>query len=39
LLFVACLEKVVPVRLSGILEDMADGHGFLLQQKDGYRLK
>jgi len=39
LLLDACLEKVVPVRLSGILEVMEDGHGFLLQQKDDYRLK
>ena len=35
----ACLEKVVPVRISGILEVMEDGHAFLLQEKDNYRLK
>jgi len=35
----ACLEKVVPVRISGILEVMQDGHAFLLQEKDNYRLK
>jgi transcription termination factor Rho len=39
LLLAACLEKVVPVRISGILEVMEDGHGFLLQEKDNYRLK
>jgi len=35
----SCLEKVVPVRISGILEVMQDGHAFLLQEKDNYRLK
>ena len=35
----ACLEKVVPVRISGILEVMEGGHAFLLQEKDNYRLK
>jgi transcription termination factor Rho len=35
----ACLEKVVPVRITGILEVMEGGHAFLLQEKDNYRLK
>ena len=39
LLLDACLEKIVPVTISGILEVMEDGHGFLLQEKDNYRLK
>jgi transcription termination factor Rho len=38
-LLAACLEKVVPVAVSGILEVMEDGHGFLLQEKDNYKLK
>ncbi len=39
LLFDACLEKVRPVELSSIIEVTEDGHGFLLQEKDNYRLK
>jgi transcription termination factor Rho len=39
LLLDACLKKVVPVRVSGILEVMDGGHGFLLAEKDNYRLK
>ena len=35
----SCLETKTPVRNSGILQVMEDGHGFLLQQKDDYRLK
>ena len=35
----SCLETKTPVRNSGILQVMEDGHGFLLQQKDNYRLK
>ena len=38
-LLAACLEKVVPVAVSGILEVMEDGHGFLLQEKDNYKLR
>ena len=38
-LLASCLEKKTPVRNSGILQVMEDGHGFLLQQKDDYRLK
>ena len=38
-LLTACLEKVVPVSVSGILQVMEDGHGFLLQEKENYRLK
>ena len=38
-LLAACLEKIVPVAVSGILEVMEDGHGFLLQEKDNYKLK
>ena len=38
-LLAACLEKVVPVSVSGILQVMEDGHGFLLQEKENYRLK
>ncbi len=34
-----CLELKRPVRVSGILEVMEDGHGFLLQEKENYRLK
>ena len=33
-----CLEKVVPVKFQN-LEVMQDGHAFLLQEKDNYRLK
>jgi len=35
----ACLKEEIPVELSGILQVMEDGHGFLLQQKEDYRLK
>lgn len=38
-LLAACLEKIVPVSVSGILQVMEDGHGFLLQEKDNYKLK
>ncbi len=38
-LLAACLEKVVPVSVSGILQVMEDGHGFLLQEKENYKLK
>ncbi|OUU36325.1 MAG: transcription termination factor Rho [Verrucomicrobia bacterium TMED56] len=38
-LFAKCLEIKIPVLVSGILQVMEDGHGFLLQQKDDYRLK
>lgn len=34
-----CLEEKTPVRFSGILQVMEDGHGFLLQQFEDYRLK
>ena len=34
-----CLEEKVAVLISGILQVMEDGHGFLLQEKDDYRLK
>jgi len=34
-----CLEEKVPVVVSGIIQVMEDGHGFLLQQRDNYRLK
>ena len=39
LLFEACLEKKQPVEISAILEVTEDGHGFLLQEKDNYRLR
>lgn len=35
----ACLESKTPVRLTGILQVMEDGHGFILQQKEDYRIK
>ena len=38
-LLAKCLENKIPVLVSGILQVMEDGHGFLLQQKDNYRLK
>lgn len=38
-LMAKCLEEKIPVLISGILQIMEDGHGFLLQQKDDYRLK
>ncbi|MBP52043.1 MAG: transcription termination factor Rho [Opitutae bacterium] len=34
-----CLVEKKPVRISGILQVMEDGHGFLLQQFEDYRLK
>ncbi|MEC8355597.1 MAG: transcription termination factor Rho [Verrucomicrobiota bacterium] len=34
-----CLEKKVPVQVTGIIQVMEDGHGFLLQEKENYRLK
>ena len=39
LLFDACLVKPVPVQVSAIIEVTEDGHGFLLHEKDNYRLK
>ncbi|MFL2913138.1 MAG: transcription termination factor Rho [Opitutales bacterium] len=39
LLFDACLAKPVPVQVSAIIEVTEDGHGFLLHEKDNYRLK
>ena len=35
----ACLKEVKKVSLSGIIQIMEDGHGFLLQEKEDYRLK
>ena len=35
----ACLKEVKKVLLSGIIQIMEDGHGFLLQEKEDYRLK
>ena len=35
----ACLEKKRAVSIAGIIQVMEDGHGFLLQEKDNYRLK
>ena len=34
-----CLEEKIPVVVSGIIQVMEDGHAFLLQQRDDYRLK
>ena len=39
LLFDACLVKKQPVEVSAIIEVTEEGHGFLLQEKDNYRLK
>ena len=39
LLLDCCLEQKVPVQVSGIIQVMEDGHGFLLQEKENYRLK
>jgi len=39
ILLAACLEEGMKVTLSGIIQIMEDGHGFLLQQKEDYRLK
>ena len=38
-LLAKCLEEKIPVIVSGILQVMEDGHAFLLQQKEDYRLK
>ena len=38
-LLAKCLEDKTPVIVSGILQVMEDGHAFLLQQKEDYRLK
>ena len=35
----ACLQDGKKVSLSGIIQIMEDGHGFLLQEKEDYRLK
>ena len=35
----ACLKEGKGVHLSGIIQIMEDGHGFLLQEKEDYRLK
>lgn len=35
----ACLKVGKKVSLSGIIQIMEDGHGFLLQEKEDYRLK
>ena len=35
----SALESGTPVSLSGIVQVMEDGHGFMLQQKEDYRLK
>ena len=34
-----CLETKIPVIVSGIIQVMEDGHAFLLQQREDYRLK
>ena len=39
LLLDCCLEQKVPVQVSGIIQVMEDGHGFLLMEKENYRLK
>ena len=38
-LLAKCLEEKTPVLISGIVQVMEDGHAFLLQQKEDYRLK
>jgi transcription termination factor Rho len=38
-LLAKCLEDKTPVLISGIVQVMEDGHAFLLQQKEDYRLK
>ena len=38
-LLAKCHEEKIPVIVSGILQVMEDGHAFLLQQKEDYRLK
>jgi len=35
----SALKSETPVTLSGIIQVMEDGHGFILQQKEDYRLK
>ena len=35
----SALENAIPLSLSGIVQVMEDGHGFILQQKEDYRLK
>ena len=39
LLLEACLKKLNPVQLSAIIEVTEEGYGFLLQEKDNYKLK
>jgi transcription termination factor Rho len=39
LLMDSSLEAETPVLLSGIIQVMEDGHGFILQQREDYRLK
>ena len=39
LLFDTCFKKLYPIQVSAIIEVTEDGHGFLLQEKDNYRLK
>lgn len=39
LLFDTCFKKLCPIQVSAIIEVTEDGHGFLLQEKDNYRLK
>jgi len=39
LLLDSALKSETPVTLSGIIQVMEDGHGFILQQKEDYRLK
>jgi transcription termination factor Rho len=39
LLFDVSLKKLCPIQVSAIIEVTEDGHGFLLQEKDNYRLK
>ena len=34
-----CLKKLKPVQLSAIIEVTEEGYGFLLQEKDNYKLK
>ena len=35
----SALQNATPLSLSGIVQVMEDGHGFILQQKEDYRLK
>jgi transcription termination factor Rho len=39
LLMDSALHRELPVVLSGIIQVMEDGHGFILQQREDYRLK